>query len=151
MPKLILNKNISIRFFFREILYSLFLSASGIYIYRYLAISLDDLYLTSLSGICNLAKSPTLLESSINLKLLLITLHYLRHGATFGFERAKFRFHSPCPRDHDPLAAYRYTQWLRKVLERSLRMTIKIRISSSKALKKNSVVIATRHGFRDYT
>lgn len=97
------------------------------------------LYLTSLSGICNLAKSPiypTLLESSINLKLLLITLHYLRHGATFGFERAKFRFHSPCPRDHDPLAAYRYTQWLRKVLERSLRMTIKIRISSSKALKK---------------
>lgn len=82
-------------------------------------------WLISNISICNLAKSPiyhpVLLESSINLKLLLITLHYLRHGATFAFEtaqRTKFRFHSPCPRDHDPLAAYRYTRWLRKLFER---------------------------------
>lgn len=107
-------------------------------------------WLISNISICNLAKSPiyhlVLLESSINLKLLLITLHYLRHGATFAFEtaqRTKFRFHSPCPRDHDPLAAYRYTRWLRKLFER---FAIKIRISSSKALKKIAQLL-----LRDYT
>lgn len=62
-----------------------------IQIYRYLG------WLVSNISIRDPPKSPyiicSVLESSINLKLLLITLHYLRHGATSGGE-AKFRSHS---------------------------------------------------------
>lgn len=66
-----------------------------------LSISIADDSISNIS-IRDPPKSPhvicSVLESSINLELLLITLHYLCHGATSGGE-AKFRSHSPCPRE----------------------------------------------------